>query len=24
LEAPGSIDCGEVMPGFILNLSKMW
>jgi Uma2 family endonuclease len=24
LEAPGSIDCGEVMPGFILSLSKMW
>jgi Uma2 family endonuclease len=24
LEAPGSIDCNEVMPGFVLSLSKMW
>jgi Uma2 family endonuclease len=24
LEAPGSIDCNDVMPGFVLNLSKMW
>jgi Uma2 family endonuclease len=23
-EAPDSIDCGEVMPGFVLSLSKMW
>jgi Uma2 family endonuclease len=23
-EAPDSIDCNEVMPGFILSLSKMW
>jgi Uma2 family endonuclease len=24
LESPGSIDCNEVMPGFVLSLSKMW
>jgi Uma2 family endonuclease len=24
LEAPGSIDCNDVMPGFVLSLSKMW
>ncbi len=24
LEAPDSIDCNEVMPGFVLSLSKMW
>ena len=24
LELPMSIDCGEVMPGFILNLAKIW
>jgi Uma2 family endonuclease len=24
LESPTSIDCGEVMPGFILSLSKIW
>ena len=23
-EAPGSIDCGDVMPGFVLSLSRMW
>ena len=24
LESPMSIDCSEVMPGFILNLSEIW
>jgi Uma2 family endonuclease len=24
LEAPGSIDCNEVMPGFILDMSRIW
>jgi Uma2 family endonuclease len=24
LEAPGSIDCNEVMPGFILSMSRIW
>jgi Uma2 family endonuclease len=24
LESPTSIDCGEVMPGFILSLSEIW
>jgi Uma2 family endonuclease len=24
LEAPTSIDCGEVMPGFVLSLSRIW
>jgi Uma2 family endonuclease len=24
LESPASIDCGEVMPGFILNMSAIW
>jgi Uma2 family endonuclease len=24
LESPTSIDCSEVMPGFILNLSEIW
>jgi Uma2 family endonuclease len=24
LESPTSIDCGEVMPGFILNMSEIW
>ncbi len=24
LESPGSINCNEVMPGFVLSLSKMW
>jgi Uma2 family endonuclease len=24
LAAPQSIDCGEVMPGFILNMSRIW
>ena len=24
LEAPTSIDCNEVMPGFILDLSRIW
>ncbi len=24
LDSPGSIDCNEVMPGFILDLSKIW
>ncbi len=24
LEAPSSIDCNEVLPGFVLGLSKMW
>ena len=24
LESPASIDCGEVMPGFILSLSEIW
>jgi Uma2 family endonuclease len=24
LEDPQSIDCGEVMPGFILDMSKVW
>jgi Uma2 family endonuclease len=24
LEAPKSIDCNEVMPGFILDLSRIW
>lgn len=23
-ESPTSIDCGEVMPGFVLNMSKVW
>jgi Uma2 family endonuclease len=24
LESPPSIDCGEVMPGFVLSLSRIW
>ena len=24
LESPASIDCNEVMPGFILDMSKIW
>jgi Uma2 family endonuclease len=24
LESPSSIDCGEVMPGFMLSMSRMW
>jgi Uma2 family endonuclease len=24
LEAPSSIDCNEVMPGFVLDLSRIW
>jgi Uma2 family endonuclease len=24
LEAPSSIDCNEVMPGFILDMSRIW
>jgi Uma2 family endonuclease len=24
LESPDSIDCGEVMPGFVLSLSRIW
>ncbi|WP_309734189.1 Uma2 family endonuclease [Chamaesiphon sp. OTE_75_metabat_556] len=24
LEAPTDIDCGEVMPGFVLNMSRIW
>jgi Uma2 family endonuclease len=24
LESPESIDCGEVMPGFVLSLKKIW
>jgi Uma2 family endonuclease len=24
LESPTSIDCGEVMPGFILSMSEIW
>jgi Uma2 family endonuclease len=24
VESPGSIDCNEVMSGFVLSLSKMW
>jgi Uma2 family endonuclease len=24
LEAPTEIDCGEVMPGFVLSMSRIW
>ncbi|MCG9889579.1 MAG: Uma2 family endonuclease [Thermosynechococcaceae cyanobacterium MS004] len=24
LESPSAIDCGEVMPGFVLNMSRIW
>jgi Uma2 family endonuclease len=24
LDAPDAIDCGEVMPGFVLSLSRIW
>jgi Uma2 family endonuclease len=24
LESPASIDCSEVMPGFILSMSEIW
>jgi Uma2 family endonuclease len=24
LELPGSIDCGDVMPGFVLSMSRIW
>jgi Uma2 family endonuclease len=24
LESPGSIDCGDVMPGFVLSMSRIW
>lgn len=24
LEAPDGVDCGEVMPGFVLNLGRIW
>jgi Uma2 family endonuclease len=24
LESPSAIDCGEVMPGFMLSMSRMW
>jgi len=24
LKSPETIDCGEVMPGFILSLSRIW
>jgi hypothetical protein len=23
-ESPTSIDCGEVMPGFVLDMKKIW
>jgi Uma2 family endonuclease len=24
LELPGAIDCGDVMPGFVLSMSRIW
>ena len=24
LESPSSVDCGEVMPGFVLSMSRIW
>ncbi len=24
LESPGAIDCGDVMPGFMLSMSRIW
>jgi Uma2 family endonuclease len=24
LEAPAEIDCNEVMPGFVLSMSRIW
>jgi Uma2 family endonuclease len=24
MESPSSIDCGEVMPGFVLSMSRIW
>lgn len=24
LESPGSIDCNDVMPGFVLSMSRIW
>ena len=24
LDAPGTIDCGDVMPGFVLSMSRIW
>ena len=24
LESPEAIDCGEVMPGFVLSMSRIW
>jgi Uma2 family endonuclease len=24
LEAPTEIDCGEVMPGFVLSMGRIW
>jgi Uma2 family endonuclease len=24
LESPASIDCNEVMPGFVLSMNKIW
>ncbi|NJM45451.1 MAG: Uma2 family endonuclease [Alkalinema sp. RU_4_3] len=24
LESPGAIDCGDVMPGFVLSMSRIW
>jgi Uma2 family endonuclease len=24
LESPSAIDCGQVMPGFVLSMSRIW
>jgi len=24
LESPDAIDCGEVMPGFVLSMNRIW
>ena len=24
LDGPSAIDCGEVMPGFVLSMSRIW
>jgi Uma2 family endonuclease len=24
LESPESVDCGDVMPGFVLSMSRIW
>jgi Uma2 family endonuclease len=24
LDSPGAIDCGEIMPGFVLNMDYIW